>query len=215
MAPYSVSATPTTAASSASAPTSATSTSTSSTSSAAAATSIASLHSNQLSPGAKAGIGIGVAGGVCLLAAVAFAAFLWGKRQRQRKAQDEGQAQNPQGPQSPPMQQGMPFYPSPGEKPPGWQPSYPMGQPFQQAPYYDPNHQSLYMHDLQPHWAGVPSPPLDQRSLKNASLSPPLAPAELPAERGVHEIDSVSAAPSPPTPSPAYADLDRHHESPD
>ncbi|KAK5122510.1 hypothetical protein LTR85_004094 [Meristemomyces frigidus] len=214
LAASTLSATATAAAGSSSAP-SATQTSASSTSTAAAPASTASTSSDALSPGAKAGIGVGVAGGVCLLAAVAFAAYLWGKRQRQRKADDAQHAQNPQLSQSPPMQQGMPYYPSPGEKPPGWQPSYPMGQPFQQAPYYDPNHQSPYMHDVQQQWSGVPSPPLDERSQKNVSLSPRLAPAELPAERGVHEIDSVSGAPSPPTPSPPYADIERHRGSPD
>ncbi|KAK5133567.1 hypothetical protein LTR08_007606 [Meristemomyces frigidus] len=185
-------------------------TSVSSTSSASAAASTAALSSNELSPGVKAGIGVGVVGGVCLLAAVGLAAFLWGKRQRQRKAHQD--VQPAQGPQSPPMQQGTPHYPSPGDKPPGWQPGYPMGPPFQQSLYYDPNQQSPYMHDGQPqHWAAMPSPPPDERLQKQVSLSPPLAPTELPAERRVHEIDSFAAVapPASVSPSPEYAEVER------
>ncbi|TKA80380.1 hypothetical protein B0A55_01908 [Friedmanniomyces simplex] len=92
-------------------PTSSSSTSSSSNSISSSSSSTSSSDitnsSYGLSTGAKAGIGVGVGGGACLLGAVALIAFFWGKRQKKRKSDTAQEAQQPGTPYSgggvPPM----------------------------------------------------------------------------------------------------------------
>jgi len=151
--------------------------------------------SSGLSIGAKAGIGVGVgAGGISLLAALAFILFLLGKRRRERQSQQPQQPQYGQGTQYPQSS------PAPGQGP-----HYPQGLPMQGphwAPY--PVGATSY-HD-------IPATYVDEMGRIKPLYSPPASPPiELSADNdgNVHEIGSEGSAVSPPTSSPANVDVER------
>ena len=98
------------------------------------------------------------------------------------------------------MKQASPYFAPPGDNAAAWQGGYP--QQMQQAPFFghqDPN--SPYFAQPQM-YNGMPSPPLVEH--KNV----PVPPMELDAEQPTHEMESVGVR-SPPTPSPAYAEVAR------
>lgn len=195
VSPPIASATPTSAAmSTTSSPTSIESTSsssdtesTSTTNSPAADANTASTSSTSagLSTGAKVGIGVGVAGGVLLLAAVALAAYLLGKRPGQSKGHPVQQGTNLLGAQSPPQ----PF-PSPAEKPYGWQPGYHQGPRDGDQAFFNPTMPISYPFDVHPDHSVLSTPPMNERAQRGASSNPEAQAAELPVDREPHEMQT-------------------------
>lgn len=156
-----------------------------------------------MSTGTDVGLGIGVGGGVCLLAAVAIVAYLWGRRQKKRKLDAAREAQQPNTPYpgSPPSMQQQPYYLSQSEMGPWEHSGHPMGQPLmqQQSAYFGQGQQAPYQ-GAQPVFE-VESPPME----KQASFSPHSPPLELMAEVPMHEVDTEPGR-NPPTPIPTHAE---------
>lgn len=140
--------------------------------------------SEGLSTGAKAGIGIGVAGGVILLAALGIGAYCIGRKRNKKQSQ-----QHPQYPQSPQMQMQMqmPPYPPPPMQGINWAPIQPGGAPLMDPAYgyaaASPHSEvSRSVSQGKPSYSQVPSPP------------PPMQmPMELSADAvryALHEMES-------------------------
>ncbi|KAK4898923.1 hypothetical protein LTR27_003654 [Elasticomyces elasticus] len=206
-APYSLSATVTGKVGSGVTPSPSTSSSATPTNNSTAAPTHTDSSSHGLSTGAEVGIGVGVGGLVCLIAAVALVFFCWGRRKG--KANDIRGAENPgtpfpgpTSPGAPQMMQQQPYYPQPGEA--QWQsgPGHPMSQPLmhQHNPYFGQGQLMQYSDGQTMH--GSPSPPMEKHAL-HAPYTPPM---ELSAEVPMHEVDA-SPLRNPPTPSPTYSDV--------
>ena len=142
--------------------------------------------SGGMSTGTKVGIGVGVAGGVCLLAAIGIVWFFLRRRKtRDNQIQEGNHGQAPQ------------YAPYGGEKPPpgGWQ-----GQPYPGSPqgyHYNPSYA----------YQGVPAviheagqTPSEEETVRKR-LSPPQPPVEMEGQHQFPEMES--RPPSRPPASPA------------
>lgn len=148
--------------------------------------------SSGLSTGEKIGIGVGVAGFVCLLAAVAIVAWLMGRRKRNKVAE-----------QQQPAQQAPEAY---SDKPAGWD-----GSHYGAAPPYGYQHSPRFS-EGSPYYGSppgryeAPSPPMEQMAFKREAGSPP--PMELEGQHGAQEMDSRAPSVLPErgttSPAPAY-----------
>ncbi|KAF2769820.1 hypothetical protein EJ03DRAFT_84368 [Teratosphaeria nubilosa] len=162
--------------------------------------------SQGLSQGAKAGIGVGVAGGFLLLASVAFAAYLYGNRQRKRNA--EASQQQPQPPgiapdgsttYSPSMQQSSPYQPSTADKTPSWQPGWP--QPYPPPPQFGPQQPYPYSFPAQPPYLSLSAPLLDEAPYKENVVAPQ------PMELEAHETEGAVEVSGSPRAESAEGEL--------
>ena len=131
----------------------------------------ASSSPQSLSTGSKVGIGVGVAGGVCLFASLLIALVIMHKRHKRQAAQ------NSQPPQPPPQWPQSPYM---GQAPP-----YPNNPPYQPplGPHWHPGPQVVYQ---------APSSEVDTPASPKPSMSagPNAPPSELPVEerRMAHEM---------------------------
>lgn len=137
---------------------------------------------SSLSTGAKIGVGVGAAGGVCLLTAVAVACLVWRKRNRPvNQAQQTQHIQGPYHHQGLHMQGPQSFSPEQNDKP-IWPIAYHHSSPPLplSSPSYNHNEAPPY-HDTRAMYMEVP-------------------PLELSGEGRVHEIGSEVSAMSSPRP---------------
>ena len=130
------------------------------------ATSTTASPAPALTTGAKVGIGVGVAGGVCLIAALAIVFFFFRRRKSQDQTQNASQYNSPEDKSS--AWQGQPY--PPGGSPHGYH--YSQSYPYQGVPAVV--HEASYS-------------PADAQTIRK-HMSPP--PVEMQAEHDVPEMES-------------------------